>query len=108
MLNRNSRQFLLSAATLLPRANKHRRITSFADPHPLTPLESYRFKKRTGPGVRLPSDCRESRDLSPQLNPSAATLMNLLATLPNKRLNGLPKPFTSNTHKKPPRTASPN
>src|SRR5260370_7539394 len=101
MLNRNSRQFLLSAATLLPRANKHRRITSFADPHPLTPLESYRFKKSTGPGVRLPSDCRESRDLSPKLNPSAATLMNLLASVPTKVLHLPTQPFTSHPTTKP-------
>ena len=31
-----------------PRFSKSNRIISFADPHPLTPLESYRFKNRGG------------------------------------------------------------
>jgi len=39
-------------------------ITSFADHHPLTPLESYRFKNEDPAGMRVPSDNREPRDLS--------------------------------------------
>src|SRR6266581_3672372 len=50
----------------------------FADPHPLTPVESYRFKNSGGggPGVSHP----------PSISPLAATLMGLLASVPNKRL----------------------
>jgi hypothetical protein len=41
--------------TSFPRFFKSHRITSFADPHPLTLLESYRFKNRGGGRVPGPS-----------------------------------------------------
>src|SRR6266568_5793673 len=50
----------------------------FADPHPLTPVESYRFKNSGGGGPDVSHP--------PSISPLAATLMGLLASVPNKRL----------------------
>jgi hypothetical protein len=52
----------LASFPLFPKSH---RIISFADPHPLTPLESYRFKNRGGGSVSLslpqPGPCESSR-----------------------------------------------
>jgi hypothetical protein len=48
---RNLQTFQLTNLSISPRANSHR-ITSFAHPHPLTPIESHLCKKQGG-GVPL-------------------------------------------------------
>src|SRR6266700_1948087 len=65
----------------------------FADPHPLTPVESYRFKNSGGGGPDVSHP--------PSISPLAATLMGLLASVPNIKTYDLPKSFRCNTYKKP-------
>src|SRR5260370_15893034 len=55
--------FLTPPIPLRSRRNSHG-IISFTDPHPLTLLESYRFKNEHPARMRVPSDHRESRNLS--------------------------------------------
>ena len=68
-------------------------LISFADPHPLTLLKSYRFKNR---GERGP----EPRLSPTTLSPLSATLMNLRVSVATKRLTPPAKPFRCNTYKK--------
>ncbi len=69
--------------------NSHR-IISFTDPHPLTLLESYRFKNSAGMGVPqfkfFPYVLTTLLPYLLLLSPLAATLMDLPASVANKRL----------------------
>ena len=68
-------------------------VISFADPHPLTPVESYRFKNHGGKGALL------ATHHSPlHLNPLAATLMDLPTSIASKRLTSKRKAFRCNTY----------
>jgi hypothetical protein len=51
IFSRHPRRRALYLANYLSAYPKSHRIISFADPHPLNPLESYRFKKHKGVGV---------------------------------------------------------
>src|SRR5712692_199883 len=72
--------------TFPPSPNSHG-IISFADPHPLTPIESYRFTKQSGEGV--PSFRPDSQD---------KPLTPVLATHPNPSNS---KPFVCHTSETP-------
>ncbi len=72
-------------------------LNSFADPHLLTPVASIFYKNSGGQGVpRSAIPCRHFASISPL----AATLMDLLVSVANKRLTALAKPFRCNIYKK--------
>jgi hypothetical protein len=72
-------------------------LISFTDPHPITILKSYRFKKVWGQA----SSYFTSYPLrSSSLTPLSATLMNHPVNGASKRLTPKPKPFRCNTYKK--------
>ena len=68
---------------------------SFADPHPLTLLESYRFENVTGRGRLQPSDTKPllSRHRFASISHLDATLTDLPASVANKRLTVLLSPL---------------
>ncbi len=73
-------------------------LNSFVDPHPLTPVASILYKNMGGQGVpRSAISCPHFASTSPL----AATLMDLPASVANKRLTARAKPFRCNTYKKP-------
>src|SRR5258708_25825687 len=75
---------------------------SFADPHPLTLLESYRFKNVTGRGRLQPSDTK-AVTFSPPLRFHKSFRCNTYRH-PRKcckqKTYGIAKPFRCNTYKK--------
>jgi hypothetical protein len=127
IVSRHARRFALLPASRRSIYHRHsqpsksHQILSFAGPHPLTLLESYRFKNMAGRGYSLPSDLQTFRRAnvphsprsfpylvtslshyflaSSSLSPLAATLMDLPASVANKRLTTLAKPFRCNTYK---------
>ena len=79
-------------------APKSLRLNLFADPHPLNSIASIFYKNSGGQGVpRSAIPCRHFVSISPLV----ATLMDLLASVANKRLTAMAKPFRCNTYKKP-------
>ncbi len=79
-------------------APKSLRLNLFADPHPLNSIASIFYKNSGGQGVpRSAIPCRHFVSISPLV----ATLMDLLASVANKRLTARAKPFRCNTYKKP-------
>src|SRR5258708_949338 len=79
-------------------APKSLRLNLFADPHPLNSIASIFYKNSGGQGVpRSAIPCPHLASISP-LN---ATLMDLPASVANKRLTASAKPFRCNTYKKP-------
>src|SRR6267378_3270328 len=72
-------------------ASKSHGIISFADPYPLTPLGSYRFKNSVGPLQSF----LQSSILLISLD---ATLLNHLACVAIKGLMQIAKPFRCNTY----------
>jgi len=93
---------LLTRSISVRSPRKSHGITSFADPHPLNPVEPYRYKIRGSGGFFCSSDFRPSNfhRLGP-LSPLAATLVDLPASVANKRLtarlNPLDATLTKNT-----------
>ena len=95
------RNLLHSTIPLSPHPNhlpspKSHRVISFADPHPLIPLESYRFKNRVGGPPRLAYSAVPLISLD-------ATLLNHLVCIEDKRLTEKcceVKPFRCNTYQK--------
>ena len=75
-------------------------IISFADPHPLTLIESYRFKKDYPARMRVPSDNRESWDLGLARKPFTCNTYGAPRKCCKQRTYGLAKPFRINTYKK--------
>jgi hypothetical protein len=89
--------FLIPSSSAFPRNSFA--LISFTDPHPLTLLKSYRFKKRGGEGV-FQTFRRVDVPTSHPLSPLDATLMDRPASVANKRLTVVTKPFKCNTYKK--------
>ena len=123
--SRHARRFVLLPARRLSFRHRHsqppksRQIISFAGPHPLTLLESYRFKNIAGRGDSLRSHFRAFRRAnvphSPKSFPYLATSLCPCSLLlksfscntygsPRKcckqKTYGLTKPFRCNTYKK--------
>ena len=72
-------------------------ITSFTDPHPLSSVVSYRFKNMAGRGILVLSlfitSLLHYLLASSSLSPLAATLMDLRASVANKRLTAWLSPL---------------
>jgi hypothetical protein len=92
---------LLTRSISVRSPRKSHGITSFADPHPLNPVEPYRYKIRGSGGFFCSSDFRPSNfhRLGP-LNPLAATLVDLPASVANKRLTARLNPLDATNYKK--------
>jgi len=82
-----------------PQFPNSNRIISFADPHPLNPAISYRYKNHRGQGGSLapqasqPSTFNFRLSVPPSLSPLSATLMDSPASVANKRLTQLLSPL---------------
>jgi len=83
------------------------RIISFADPHLLTPVTSYRYKNHRGQGGLSPSSNFQPSTFNsrlsapPSLSPLSATLIDFSESVANKRLTRLLSPLDATLTKNP-------
>src|SRR5229473_6111889 len=120
IVSRHARRFVLLPAIPLSFQHRHsqpsksHQIISFADPHPLSLLESYRFKYMAGRGYSLRSELRAFRRANVPHTPILTSLRPCFLLLNSFSCNtygsprkcckqktyGLAKPFRCNTYKK--------
>ena len=123
IVSRHARRFALLPASRLSFHHRHsqpsksRQIISFANPHPLTLLESYRFKNMAGRGHSRCSDLRKFRRSNVPHSPESCPYL-FISLLPcflllksfscntygsprkccKQKTYGLAKPFRCNTY----------